>query len=89
MKSATFFSIRKSSFHTPVLSPLELEVLLLGQHLLDLVVGPLDQHRVESDALEQVGHSRGVTEGVDGPTVAERRANARLKQNSGSKQLCN
>ena len=57
---------------TPVLPPLELEVLLLGEHLLDLVVRPLDQHRVEPDPLEQVRHRRGVAERVDGPTVARK-----------------
>ena len=55
-----------------MLSPLELEVLLLGEHLLDLVVRPLYQHGVESDPLEQVRHRRGVAERVDGPTVARK-----------------
>ena len=36
---------------TPVLSPEELEVFVLGQVFLDGVVSPLDEHRVKSDSL--------------------------------------
>ena len=53
----------------PVLTPLELQVLGLGQPLLDRVVGPLDQHVVKADPLEEVGHGGGHAEGVDGPAV--------------------
>ena len=35
----------------PVLAPLELEALLLGQVLLDAVVGSLDEHVVKSSSL--------------------------------------
>ena len=30
---------------------------------------PLDEHGVEADPLQQVGHGRGHAEGVDGPAI--------------------
>jgi hypothetical protein len=45
--------------------------------LLDGVVGPLDEHIVEADALQDVGHGRAHAERVDGPAIA-----------AGGKNLC-
>ena len=53
-----------------MLPPVELETLLLSQVLLDGVVGPLDEHGVHANALQDVGHRRTHAERIDGPTVA-------------------
>jgi hypothetical protein len=36
-------------------------------------VGPLDEHAVQPDSLEHVGHGRTHAERIDGPTVAEKK----------------
>ena len=51
----------------PVLSPLELQSLLLGQMLLHRVVRPLDQHIVKPCSLEDVSCGWGHAERVNGP----------------------
>ena len=56
---------------TPMLSPHKLQTFLLGQMLLNGVVGPLDEHAVQSDALEDVGHRRTHAKRINGPSVAE------------------
>ena len=53
-----------------MLPPVELEALLFSQVLLDRVVGPLDEHRVHADALQDVGHRGAHAEGINGPPVA-------------------
>ena len=53
-----------------MLPPIEFETLLFSQVLLDRVVGPLDEHGVHADALQDVGHCGAHTEGINGPTVA-------------------
>lgn len=55
-----------------MLPPHEFKAFLFSQILLDGVVGPLNEHTVKADALEDVGHGRTHTEWIDSPTVAER-----------------
>ena len=56
-----------------MLPPHELETLFFCEVLLDGVVGPLDEHAVQPDSLEHVGHGRTHAERIDGPTVAEKK----------------
>jgi hypothetical protein len=56
---------------TPMLSPHKFETLFFCEVLLDGVVGPLNEHTVQPDSLEHVGHGRTHAERIDCPTVAE------------------
>ena len=53
-----------------MLPPHEFEAFLFGQILLDGVVGPLNEHAVEADALEDVRHGRAHAKRINGPAVA-------------------
>ena len=53
-----------------MLPPHEFEAFLFGQILLDGVVGPLNEHAVEANPLEDVRHGRAHAERINGPAVA-------------------
>ena len=54
-----------------MLSPEEFQVLIFGQVLFDGIMRSLNEHGVEPDSLQQVGHGGSHAKGINGPTIAE------------------
>ncbi len=62
-----------------MLPPHEFQAFLFGQILLDRVVGPLDEHGVHADALQDVGHGGTHAEWIYSPAVATKKSSIRLQ----------